>query len=36
MFVFVHAQDVKTCHARGGGVNKGQNSVHVVFECPLN
>ena len=35
MFVFVHAQGIKTVHARGGGVKKWQNSVHVVVECPL-
>ena len=34
MFVFVHAQGIKTVHA-GGGVKKWQNSVHVVVECPL-
>ena len=35
--VFVHAQGIKTVHAgrRGGGVEKFQNSVHVVLECPL-
>ena len=35
MSVFVHAQDIKTLHARGGGVKKWHNSVHVVVECPL-
>ena len=35
MFVFVHAQGIKTVLAGGGGVNKCQNSVHVVVECPL-
>ena len=35
MSVFVHAQGTKTVHAGGGGVNKWQNSVHVVVECPL-
>ena len=34
MSVFVHAQGIKTVHA-GGGVKKWQNSVQVVFECPL-
>ena len=34
MYVFVHAQGIKTVHARGGG-KKWQNSVHVVVECPL-
>ena len=34
MSVFVHAQDIKTVHA-GRGVNKCQNSVHVVVECSL-
>ena len=34
MFVFVHAQGMKTVHA-GGGVKKWQTSVHVVVECPL-
>ena len=29
--VFVHAQGIKTVHARGGG-QKWQNSVHVVGE----
>ena len=33
MSVFVHAQGIKTVHA--GGSKKGQNSVHVVVECPL-
>ena len=33
MSVFVHAQGLKTVHA-GGGVQKWQNSVHVVVECP--
>ena len=33
MYVFVHAQDIKTVHA-GGGVKKWQNSVHIVVECP--
>ena len=36
MSVFVHNQDIKTVHAEGGGVNKWQNSVHVVVECPLS
>ena len=36
MYVFVHAQGIKTVHAGGGGgVKKWQNSVHVVVECPL-
>ena len=36
MSVFVHAQGIKTVHARGGGGGqKWQNSVHVVIECPL-
>ena len=35
MSVFVHAQGIKTVHARRGGVKKCQNSVHVVVECPL-
>ena len=35
MSVFVHAYGIKTVHAGGGGVNKWQNSVHVVVECPL-
>ena len=35
MSVFVHAQGIKTVHARGVGVKKWQNSVHVVVECPL-
>jgi hypothetical protein len=34
MPVFVHALGIKTVHA-GGGVYKWQNSVHIVFECPL-
>ena len=34
MFVFVHAQGVKTVPT-GKGVKKWQNSVHVVVECPL-
>ena len=34
MFVFVHAQGIKTVHAGGGG-QKWQNSVHVVIEWPL-
>ena len=34
MSVFVHAQGIKFVHA-GGGVQKWQNSVHVVVECPL-
>ena len=25
MFVFVHAQDIKTVHAGGGGGEKGEN-----------
>ena len=33
MSVFVHAEGIKTVHA--GGVQKWQNSVHVVVECPL-
>ena len=28
MYVFVHAQGIKTVHA-GGGVKKCQNSVHI-------
>ena len=32
MSVFIHVQGIKTVHAGGGG----QNSVHVVVECPLN
>ena len=35
MSVFVHAQGIKTVHARGREVRKWQNSVHVVVECPL-
>ena len=35
MFVFVHAQGIKTVHAERG-VKKWQNSVHVVVECPLS
>ena len=31
MSVFVHAQGMKTIRA-GGGVKKGQNSVHIVVE----
>ena len=34
MYVFVHAQGIKTVHAGGG--QKWQNSVHVVFESPLS
>ena len=34
MSVFVHTQGIKTVHAGGWG-KKWQNSVHVVFECPL-
>ena len=34
VFVFVHAQGIKTVHA-GGEIKKWQNSVHVVVECPL-
>ena len=34
MSVFVHAQVIKTVHARGGEGRKWQNSVHVVVECP--
>ena len=34
MFVFVHAQGIKTVHA-GGGVKKRQNSVNVVVEWAL-
>ena len=33
MSVFVHAQGIKTVHA-WGWVEKWQNSVHVVVECP--
>ena len=33
MSVFVHAQGIKTVHA-GEGVQKLQNSVHVVVEWP--
>ena len=37
MSVFVHAQDIKTVHAKGvEGAKKLQNSVHVVVECPLS
>ena len=36
MYVFVHAQGIKTVHAGEGGVKKGQNSVHLVVECPFN
>jgi hypothetical protein len=32
MSVFVNAQGIKTVHARGGGVKKLQNYVHVVVE----
>ena len=32
---FAHAQGIKTVHAGGGGVQKWQNSVHVVVECSL-
>ena len=38
MFVFVHAQGIKTVHTGGvggGGVRKWQNSVNVVVEWPL-
>ena len=35
MSFFVHAQGIKTVLARGRGVEKWQNSVHVVAECPL-
>ena len=30
---FVQAQGLKTVHARGWGVKKWINSVHVVVEC---
>ena len=37
MSVSVHAQGIKSVHAGGRwGVKKGQNSVHVVVECPLS
>ena len=37
LFVFVHAQGIKTVHTgEGGGGKKGQTSVHIVVECPLN
>ena len=32
MSVCDHAQGIKTVHAGGGGVQKWQNSVHVVVE----
>ena len=32
MSVFVHSQGIKTVHARGSGVKKWQNYVHVVVE----
>ena len=32
MSVFVHAQGIKTVHARGGA-KKGQNYIHVIVEC---
>ena len=32
MSVFVNAQGIKTVYARGAGVKKWQNSVHVVVE----
>ena len=32
MYIFVHAQVIKTVHTGGG--QKWQNSVHVVVECP--
>ena len=35
MFVFVHAQGIKSVHAGGRGVKKWQNSVHVVVVGPL-
>ena len=35
MSFFVHAQGIKTVHARGGGGKKWQNSGQVVVECPL-
>ena len=35
MFVFVHAQGIKTVNTRGGGGKKWQNSVQVVVEWPL-
>ena len=35
MFIFVHAQSMKTVHA-GVGIKKWQNYVHVVVECPLS
>ena len=34
MFVFVHAQGIKTIHAGRGG-KKWQNSVYEVVKCPL-
>ena len=34
MSVFVHAQGIKTVHDVGEGVKKGQNSDHVLVECP--
>ena len=34
MSAFVHAWGIKTVH-EGRGVKKGQNSVHVLIECPL-
>ena len=36
MYVFVHAQGIKTVHAGEGGFKKWQNSVHVVVEWPLS
>ena len=36
MFVFVHAQGIKTVHAGGGGEKKWPNSIHEVMKCPLN
>ena len=34
MSIFVHAQGIKTVHARGGG-QKWQNYFNIVVECPL-
>ena len=35
MSVFVHAQGIKTVHAREGGGKIWQNSIYVVVECSL-
>ena len=33
--LFLSMLSVKKLSTQGGGVNKWQNSVHVVVECPL-